>query len=420
MRASVMMLVALLVSSAYGATMSGNLIQGGDFETTAYFKQTATPDGGGVDGTAPIQNHRFSQGYDVGRWLTHWGQPSLAGPPYSNPAPNPPYEAAGGGFSTYDNPRDPALDLAGNGDGYNSMMQENIGNMNRSLDPLRSGNHILDNTMFYPTFGTCVAAPANQVRGPLEFSFDFFYDDWDDADTANNHVVEVRLYGLNFLPTNDTAIFGTSPGTLFWPLGPDPVNSPVGDGQLITRFRWGGYYTDPGNQGGGIDDTGGWQVVDVSTPDVLWDQTTGVIRVTSVDHPYGWDYYVLSVSAVAYTEGHEYFWLYDVGRVTDTFTQGFDNFNVKVLTALLGDVNIDGNVNALDISSFVGRLTTGVYQPEADINQDAAVNALDISGFISCLTGGACGAGQAGGSVVPEPATLGMMLVAAGALRRRR
>lgn len=52
---------------------------------------------------------------------------------------------------------------------------------------------------------------------------------------------------------------------------------------------------------------------------------------------------------------------------------------------LLGDVNLDGTVNFLDISPFIQRLSAGQFQAEADIDQNGAVNFLDISGFIALL-----------------------------------
>ena len=54
---------------------------------------------------------------------------------------------------------------------------------------------------------------------------------------------------------------------------------------------------------------------------------------------------------------------------------------------LLGDVNLDGVVNFLDISSFIGVLSAGGFQAEADCNEDGSVNFLDISVFISILSG---------------------------------
>ena len=54
---------------------------------------------------------------------------------------------------------------------------------------------------------------------------------------------------------------------------------------------------------------------------------------------------------------------------------------------MLGDVNQDGAVNFLDISSFIGFLSSNVYLEEADIDQNGVVNFLDISPFISLLSG---------------------------------
>jgi len=55
-------------------------------------------------------------------------------------------------------------------------------------------------------------------------------------------------------------------------------------------------------------------------------------------------------------------------------------------SALLGDVNLDGTVNFLDISPFIGILTASTYQNEADLDQNGAVDFLDISPFISALS----------------------------------
>ena len=55
---------------------------------------------------------------------------------------------------------------------------------------------------------------------------------------------------------------------------------------------------------------------------------------------------------------------------------------------LLGDVNLDGVINMLDIDPFIDRLGTGTYQAEADCNQDGVVNLLDVEPFIAILAGG--------------------------------
>ncbi len=55
--------------------------------------------------------------------------------------------------------------------------------------------------------------------------------------------------------------------------------------------------------------------------------------------------------------------------------------------AVLGDVNLDGVVNLLDVGPFIDLLTSGDYQEEADVNQDGAVNLLDVDDFIDLLAG---------------------------------
>ena len=54
---------------------------------------------------------------------------------------------------------------------------------------------------------------------------------------------------------------------------------------------------------------------------------------------------------------------------------------------LLGDANLDGFVNFLDISPFISILSGGTgFLAEADINQDGTVNFLDIAPFIGILS----------------------------------
>ena len=54
---------------------------------------------------------------------------------------------------------------------------------------------------------------------------------------------------------------------------------------------------------------------------------------------------------------------------------------------LLGDVNLDGQVNLLDVGPFVAIIASGTYQIEADTNQDGVVDLLDIDPFIDILSG---------------------------------
>ena len=53
---------------------------------------------------------------------------------------------------------------------------------------------------------------------------------------------------------------------------------------------------------------------------------------------------------------------------------------------LLGDVNLDGEVNLLDVAPFVNVVTEGQFQIEADVNRDNAVDLLDVGPFVELLT----------------------------------
>ena len=80
------------------------------------------------------------------------------------------------------------------------------------------------------------------------------------------------------------------------------------------------------------------------------------------------------------------------GDGVDDAAIGHSAGNLEILffdcrETLLGDVNLDGNVDLLDVSPFVALLTSGSFQLEADINRDNEVNLLDIGGFVEILIG---------------------------------
>ena len=54
---------------------------------------------------------------------------------------------------------------------------------------------------------------------------------------------------------------------------------------------------------------------------------------------------------------------------------------------LLGDVNLDGAVNFLDIPPFISLLASGTFQAEADCNESGTVDFQDIPAFIAILSG---------------------------------
>ena len=57
-----------------------------------------------------------------------------------------------------------------------------------------------------------------------------------------------------------------------------------------------------------------------------------------------------------------------------------------VVEPLIGDVNLDGEVNFLDISPFIAVLAAEGFQTEADVNFDGVVNFFDISPLIAVLS----------------------------------
>lgn len=71
--------------------------------------------------------------------------------------------------------------------------------------------------------------------------------------------------------------------------------------------------------------------------------------------------------------------------------------NLDILTAgesvivptddVLGDTNLDGVVNFMDLAPFIVALVSNTYSTEADCNQDGLLNFLDIASFIAIMTG---------------------------------
>lgn len=55
---------------------------------------------------------------------------------------------------------------------------------------------------------------------------------------------------------------------------------------------------------------------------------------------------------------------------------------------ILGDANRDGEVNLVDVQSFIDILVMGHYQAESDVNCDDVVDLRDITPFINVLAGG--------------------------------
>ena len=64
------------------------------------------------------------------------------------------------------------------------------------------------------------------------------------------------------------------------------------------------------------------------------------------------------------------------------------DYTVAGAAVLLGDVDLNGVVEFLDINPFIGVLTANGFQPEADCDESGEVDFLDISALIAILSAG--------------------------------
>ena len=80
---------------------------------------------------------------------------------------------------------------------------------------------------------------------------------------------------------------------------------------------------------------------------------------------------------------------FDISNATGTNSAVINAFSLSVTPEeiLLGDVNLDGDANFLDIAPFVTILTAGAFQAEADCDQSGSINFLDIAPFVAILSG---------------------------------
>ena len=96
------------------------------------------------------------------------------------------------------------------------------------------------------------------------------------------------------------------------------------------------------------------------------------------------NHYFMDVTIPANYSGHHVLWI-AWQRDDPAGEVFFASSDIMVSGVLLGDVNLDGAVNLLDVGPFIELLNTGDFQAEADINMDGAVNLLDVDPFIDLL-----------------------------------
>ena len=62
-------------------------------------------------------------------------------------------------------------------------------------------------------------------------------------------------------------------------------------------------------------------------------------------------------------------------------------FLIEIDNVLLGDLNLDGIVDLLDVNPLIQVICCGSFQAEGDINCDGVVDLLDVDPFVQILTG---------------------------------
>jgi fibronectin-binding autotransporter adhesin len=114
----------------------------------------------------------------------------------------------------------------------------------------------------------------------------------------------------------------------------------------------------------------------------------------------------------------------------DGAVAGLPNGEIEIMFTLLGDANLDGTVNSEDFTPFSANLSKNGLWDDGDFNYDGTVNAEDFSPFSHNLGQSAALAAAAGTlegangislANVPEPASVGLLVVSGlGILGRRR
>lgn len=313
---ALMMAAALgLTASTSLASLSGNLVVNGDFESTANLKTAAND----------TDIHKFSQNMDVGNWVSMWGPDTING-------------NGNGGFSLHDDPRAVGLD------------PKEVGSMNRSLDA-GNGNHFMENVEFRPKWAQWIEAPAH-ITGPIELSFDFFLDRWDATGHAGSRVVfQALIYGTNELPAHDTGFAGDVNG---------PVMAANGlqDAALLARYNYGDFWNGSGQSpdtdtvAGNVN---GWLSVSSNnagdwSPNPGNVGGRGDILLTELTATY--DYYAVVFQTRSYDENNAFnpdlnLQLIGSDKPTPTMTVGVDNVSFQVTVPEPASMSLLGLGSAL-------------------------------------------------------------------------
>jgi hypothetical protein len=180
----------------------------------------------------------------------------------------------------------------------------------------------------------------------------------------------------------------------------------------------------------------GNSALDITNNKLFIDYGSGPDPITTIEQWIKNGFYDLSgpqisssdIAAADVASGLSYGIGYADGK--DGTVAGLPSGEIEIMFTLLGDANLDGIVNSEDFTPFSANVGKNGGWDQGDFNYDGTVNSEDFTPFSANLGKSASLASQAGAlevangislANVPEPASVGMMVMAGlGILRRRR
>ncbi|MCC7147050.1 MAG: hypothetical protein IT443_11450 [Phycisphaeraceae bacterium] len=413
--------VAITGSSAWGA-LSSNLIPSGTFEGEGFGTESEviepvikmsdselTPEEVAA-GTDPVRAWGFHPAFDMGKWIGTWG------------------------VSVWDDPR--AAYAGGEAVAPHNRSTVTVGGQDAG---------VMEGVAFRMGVGTFVQTPSNMVAGAAKMDFDYFFRYWEGNPTAGSYdpgvmdatpqILQLEVWGIMEadMPTWEDR-YGPGGGNStarseMVAMGWDPLYfAPNLNSQQHGKWLAGTPIDAPFAMGLPTDtpEASVWKTLSdgVTVYDGSMANPTTTVEDGSFTIAQAYDYLYVFAYLVTYSESHVNFWLLG-GAPSDPMSVAIDNVTLQVSVGpsfIPGDFNGDGTVTLSDINPFKLALTdTAAWQAqypevileEVDPNGDGVITLSDINPFKAILTGGV-------GADVPEPASLGFLVVGALALTRRR
>ena len=119
-------------------------------------------------------------------------------------------------------------------------------------------------------------------------------------------------------------------------------------------------------------------------------------------------------------------WVYEIGVAENTvaarssfFGESVDSTTVLVKTTFGGDANLDGSVDSADYFILSTNFGNSGYWGEGDFNYDGVVDSSDYYILLTNFGESGFNDNPIPRGVVPEPAVIGIMVIAAALTRRR-